>query len=96
MLSYDIGFVYRWTDGHGETSIPPYNFVAGGIINQIFYFTIKFVLFKRPQILLRHTIIWVCHHRQFSVQRQNYFSTINYKFYPGNLLKSNTMILGTE
>ena len=20
-------------DGHGETSIPPYNFVAGGIIN---------------------------------------------------------------
>jgi hypothetical protein len=21
------------TDGHGETSIPPYNFVAGGIIN---------------------------------------------------------------
>jgi hypothetical protein len=31
MLSYDIGFVYRRTDGHGETSIPPYNFVAGGI-----------------------------------------------------------------
>jgi hypothetical protein len=38
-LSYDIGFVYRRTDvrtngrtdGHGETSIPPYNFVAGGI-----------------------------------------------------------------
>jgi hypothetical protein len=28
---YNIGFVYRWTDGHGETSIPPYNFVAGGI-----------------------------------------------------------------
>jgi hypothetical protein len=31
-LSYDIGFVYKRTDGHGETSIPPYNFVAGGII----------------------------------------------------------------
>ena len=28
---YDIGIVYRWTDGHGETSIPLYNFVAGGI-----------------------------------------------------------------
>jgi hypothetical protein len=27
--SYDIGFVYRRTDGHGETSIPLYNFVAG-------------------------------------------------------------------
>jgi hypothetical protein len=27
-----IGFVYRRTDGHGETSIPPYNFVAEGII----------------------------------------------------------------
>jgi hypothetical protein len=26
------GFVYRRTDGHGETSIPLYNFVAGGII----------------------------------------------------------------
>jgi len=23
------------TDGHGETSIPPYNFVAGGIIMQV-------------------------------------------------------------
>jgi hypothetical protein len=31
-LSCDIGFVYRRTDGHGETSIPLYNFVAGGII----------------------------------------------------------------
>jgi hypothetical protein len=35
MLSHDIGFVYRQTDGrtdgHGETSIPPYNFVAGDI-----------------------------------------------------------------
>jgi hypothetical protein len=30
-LSYDIGFVYRRTDRHGETSILPYNFVAGGI-----------------------------------------------------------------
>jgi hypothetical protein len=34
-LSYNIGFVYgqtdRQTDGHGETSIPPYNFVVGGI-----------------------------------------------------------------
>jgi hypothetical protein len=30
-LSYDIGFVYRRMDRHGETSIPPYNFVAGGI-----------------------------------------------------------------
>jgi hypothetical protein len=35
----DIGFVYRrtdrrkdgQTDGHGETSIPPYNLVVGGI-----------------------------------------------------------------
>jgi hypothetical protein len=27
-----MGFVYRRTDGQGETSIPPYNFVAGGII----------------------------------------------------------------
>jgi hypothetical protein len=32
-----LGFVYRrteadgQTDEHGETSIPPYNFVAGGI-----------------------------------------------------------------
>ena len=35
MLSYDIGFVYRrmdgQTNGHGETNIPPYNFVAGDI-----------------------------------------------------------------
>jgi hypothetical protein len=31
-LSYDIGFVYRWMDEHGETSIPPYKFVAGSII----------------------------------------------------------------
>jgi hypothetical protein len=23
------------TDGHGETSIPPYNFVAGGIITLV-------------------------------------------------------------
>jgi hypothetical protein len=23
------------TDGHGETSIPPYNFVAGGIIKDV-------------------------------------------------------------
>jgi hypothetical protein len=38
-LSYDIGFVYRGTDGHGETSIPPYNFVAGGI--NIFYFQLR-------------------------------------------------------
>jgi hypothetical protein len=30
-LSYDIGFVYRRTDRHGEISISPYNFVAGGI-----------------------------------------------------------------
>jgi hypothetical protein len=30
-LSYDIGFVYRQTDGPRETSIPPYNFVVGGI-----------------------------------------------------------------
>ena len=22
-------------DGHGETSIPPYNFVAGGIIKEV-------------------------------------------------------------
>ena len=29
-----IGFVYRRTDGHGETSILLYNFVAGGIISQ--------------------------------------------------------------
>jgi hypothetical protein len=34
-LSYDIGFVYRRTDGHGETSIPPYNFVAGDITMQL-------------------------------------------------------------
>jgi hypothetical protein len=33
-LSCDIGFVYRRTDGHGETSIPPYNFVAGSIITK--------------------------------------------------------------
>jgi hypothetical protein len=32
LLESDIGFVYRRTDGHGETSIPPYNFVAGGIM----------------------------------------------------------------
>jgi hypothetical protein len=35
-LWYDIGFVYvqtdGQTDGHGETSIPPYNFVVGGIL----------------------------------------------------------------
>jgi hypothetical protein len=36
-LSYDIGFVYRRTDGHGETSIPPYNFVARGIISQTYH-----------------------------------------------------------
>jgi hypothetical protein len=34
-LSYDIGFVYRRTDEHGETSIPPYNFVEGGIMTEI-------------------------------------------------------------
>jgi hypothetical protein len=25
--------IFEQTDGHGETSMPPYNFVAGGIIN---------------------------------------------------------------
>jgi hypothetical protein len=30
MYSYDIGFVYRRMDGHAATSIPPYNFAAGG------------------------------------------------------------------
>jgi hypothetical protein len=42
-LSYDRGFVYRrtdretdgQTDGHGETSITPSNFVAGHIISDI-------------------------------------------------------------
>jgi hypothetical protein len=29
------GFVYGRTDGHGETRITPYNFVAGGIIKKI-------------------------------------------------------------
>jgi len=27
----------RQTDGHGETSIPPYNFVAGGITKNKIY-----------------------------------------------------------
>jgi hypothetical protein len=26
-----------WTDGHGETSIPPYNFVVGGITTDSWY-----------------------------------------------------------
>ena len=48
MLSHDIGFVYRQTDGrtdgHGETSIPPYNFVAGGIkIEKIQERALKFI-----------------------------------------------------
>jgi hypothetical protein len=29
IFGWNIGFFYRQTDRHGETSIPPYNFVAG-------------------------------------------------------------------
>jgi hypothetical protein len=33
MDAWTDGQTDRQTDGHGETSIPPYNFIAGGIIN---------------------------------------------------------------
>jgi hypothetical protein len=46
--SYRTTFVYRrtdeQTDGHGETSIPPYNFVAGGIIMK---YTVKMCISQK-------------------------------------------------
>jgi hypothetical protein len=39
------------TDGHGETSIPPYNFVAGGIITNHVQLLVRFIVTTTYNIL---------------------------------------------